>query len=256
MTFEEITRLAEQGNAQAMLELGNHYFDQKDYDGFEKAYEWYEKAAITGSSQGILMAINQCALLGAIHQSKGFQLWEEALQNWLSVQKWIRVAWKDLSLDSDTLSKIQCQFEESNYSIAYIYCRLKRYSDALNILCSSNETPSLLLKGICTYSLAIAEGNKGYLMEAYKMLSVIEEDLDYVANEKPEEEEYVFSIAVYFLSSFYHNGLSNNVSVDLDRAVKVLTTACNVIHDADYRNVVQKELSRYKKKLLGGYKYL
>ena len=45
-------------------------------------------------------------------------------------------------------------------------------------------------------------------MEAFKMLSVIEEDLDYVANEKPEEEEYVFSIAVYFLSSFYHIKIS------------------------------------------------
>ena len=91
---------------------------------------------------------------------------------------------------------------------------------------------------------------------AYKMFKQVVNDQEYILLEKQDLEEGIFVDALNNLATIYRVGLPGATPQNLTAAVDVLTLATRSVRNEDMGRLLNVELSHYKKKLFGGYKYV
>ena len=80
-------------------------------------------------------------------------------------------------------------------------------------------------------------------------MSAVLEDQAYAAAEKLPAEEAVYSMAAMICSCM------KRLSGSPEKAMAVLSRGIGGIRDEEMKVILQKELGRYRKKLLGGWNY-
>ena len=119
-----------------------------------------------------------------------------------------------------------------------------------------------ILRGILLFS--DAANNKEIPPNAYNELRVVEPDSAYVPKKTEvlknfDEVQYKqinFMHAVRILAEMYRMGIPGILTIDVDHAREIAESALTKLSDSDCKQVIEKELSHYKKKLFGGFQYL
>lgn len=123
------------------------------------------------------------------------------------------------------------------------------------------QTHAYALYGVCMYALGSRDiehrsSARDDLKTAYQFLSYVERDSAYITSDKEYYEDAILSFAAYELSCCYRIGLPGTLNPDLERSVRIMSFVLpNLKYDFS-KPLLQKELAKYKKKMLGGYKYI
>ena len=255
MSLDELTKQANAGDVEAMLELSRYYQNLNSFEGMEKSLVWSEKAAEAGDPNGVVWTAYKYPVLAMINESQSVGDYQTAAFQWGKAKKWASQSIEQVELDDEIKKEIDDIIDNAEYGIGAAYYYQKDYVAVLNTLSGKNDIRSSILRGCALFAIASGEQE---LTQAYNALRVIENAGTYynTVNSGPDYEQRLFIRANRFLSSFYRIGIRGYVEVDLDHAVLVLTNAQRAINNADLKSQIQNDLGHYKKKLLGGYKYI
>lgn len=261
MTLEELKRLAEQGDTGAMIEISDRVYDKDSYEKIAEATSWDLRAAEAGSLVGIMRSITGCTLLAVINLLPNIRDWKEALFYAQQTLHWCDVALKEIQLDQDDLKMVTNSRNNCQYYCGVCHYNLDNYEEAVRALYGLQQTRAYALYGVCMYLLGSRDighrqSARDDLKTAYQFLSYVEKDMAYIAADKEQYEDGILSFATYALSCCYRIGLPGTLNSNLENSVRILNLVLpNLKHDSSKR-FLQKELAKYKKKLLGGYKYV
>lgn len=118
-----------------------------------------------------------------------------------------------------------------------------------------------ILRGILLFSAAAQ--NREIPRAAYNALRVVEPDSAYFPKKTEiledsyavQYEQINFMHAVLLLAETYRIGIPEILARNVDHAHEILEAALLKLSDPDCRQVIEKELSHYKKKIFGGFQY-
>lgn len=246
MTLEEVTRLAEDGNVDAMYALGNHYYQEKE---FIDACEWFDHAACGGLTESYPLAMMTNSIAALMIQEMG--LWQRALDHWRNVLKWCGAIFAEPDLFGEqTKDAAQEQFKECTYGMGYNFYRMKQIPDAMKLLKNGLETDNRckLLFGLCTFDCYGEDAVAG-MREAYNYLVVAETDCPDVA------DDLTFQALMLLANLYRHAHVINvaGVRTDIGRAYQCVAKAATLPDELGA--AAQKELKKYTKGLFGSYTY-
>lgn len=266
MTIDEAIKLANEGNAEAMMSLGGHYFGENEFDEAEK---WYTMAANKGVTLAAYLNMTISVLSGRIRQVHG--AWQEIIEINNRLLHWASVVLNDNDFDYANYEinkdEIYNDIFEAYYNIAHALYWSENYTDSINYLKKIGENclqyqKSRVLMGICYGELArINIGNKNYAEaeELFKtvvnILSIVNPNSNYIPNKNEYHEQMVFAKAAFCLTMAYVNGIGTPVK-NIDYAHDILESALSKVTEDDAKNVIQSRLSHFQKKMFGGYKYI
>ena len=249
--FNEVLAKAKSGALDAMEQLVTYYREQNDEGN---ALEWEVHYNATRSATFALMSMG-ISKMGA-HGALNIGAWDEVENDWneifnhardilISVQK------GEALLDSESIASASEMYNDACYGLALVaYMRDNNYQRVVEMLNESHnhDTKAKVLLGLGLF-------NTGNYEDAYAVLNTISQDRAYANLEKDALEESLYAAGLHNLSNIYRIGLPGTVQQNLDSAVSILNMAISVIRDAEFRKILQDELSHYKKKLFGGYQY-
>ncbi len=250
MEKEELIRLANEGDVEAMLELVRGYIEE---DKYGESAEWAERAAEAGSFVGNYLAM-QCKGMD-VHISAQLTLYETMLEKCKAVQKHAKILLNAdqegiIQLDEEQSSTIHQNLRQSLYSEAYYY--YVKDGDgrrAMEIIREPEDTKEAMLFGLCC-----ERANRG--KEAFEYLRRAGEDSEYRAKDKSHIEQHVYAVGMSLLSIYYRVELPYTGPADLNAAVNALQNGISGLRNKEMQNIPREELKRYRKKLFGGWKYI
>lgn len=261
MTIQKSLAEAKLGNVHAMLKVADFYFrkmnreDDNYADNLNLALEWYEKAAQTGDAYELEMTSLGYAIFAEVSIQIG--AYERSLREWTQVYRYALPVVSYPGYPRAKRQQMHDQVMKSLYKAAYCNYLLKRFDEALDILEKMSPEPyskEMMLKGICLFE--VAEQIRDFEI-AYEALGDFDslETFDCIWNAVDELEELVFAKGYLFLSIYHQTGLAG-VSRDMNRAYSILSIVSDEVTGDMAWNVIQGELSHYKRKLFGGYRYI
>lgn len=254
MTLEELKRLAEQGDTGAMIEIADRIYDKNSYDKIVESVSWDLRAAEAGSLAGIMRSITGCTLIAVIDLLPDIKDWKEALYYSQQTLRWCDVARKEIQLDQDDLKMVTDSRNDCRYYCGVCHYYLKNYDEAARVLYGLQQPRAYVLYGVCMFQQGANDYDKR--KTAYQVLSNVEKDVAYITSKKEYYEDSILSYAAFMLSAFYRIGLPGILNSDLEHGVNIMTFVLSNLEYDVAKPLLQKELAKYKKKLLGGYKYV
>lgn len=256
-----LTKAAENDDIDAMTILGSYYVKQNTGEGVFESIKWFEKAANQGNFFAIQMAAqtNQIRALACMGVARAgiTEGWADALAHWKKVHMWASkerdcIDAGQPNVKPEERDRAMQMIGESSYRMGICYWIMKQHVEAMRVLRDLRDTKARVLYGVCLFKQA--KERNGYA-DAYEQLILIETDDRYSSAEKTLEEDAIYAIAAQYLSILYRLGLENKVRPDMNAAVAVLQKASASIQDEGYKQEVEAELKKYKKKMFGGYQY-
>lgn len=250
MNINDILELAHAGDSEAMMNACFYYYDEKD---FSEAAQWAERAAEAGEERAPIILRALRSILG--YADCGIGAFDEALEEWNSVKKWATYSLQKLQLNEEEHASALHDISKSEYYTAFCYYRKEMYRESISLNTLAGTRASIL-RGLCIDKLALQTNDLSLLRTAFQVLTCIERDPVYFNMEKGEIDELVFVLAVHSLARFYTLGLVDFLKQDLNKAVNLLSSALNVAVKTQHRTFIQNALSRYRKTMFGGYRYI
>ncbi|MEZ3461381.1 MAG: hypothetical protein K1W23_04250 [Lachnospiraceae bacterium] len=261
MTIQRALAEAKRGNVQAMLQVADFYSrkmnreDDHYADNLSLALKWYEKAAQTGDVYALEMTSSGYAIFAEASIQIG--AYEDSLREWTQVYRYALPLTSYPGYPRARRRQMHEQVMKSMYKAAYCNCLLNRYDEALDILEKMSPEPyskEMMLKGICLFE--VAEQVRDFEI-AYDALGYFDslETFDCIRNAVDELEELVFAKGYMFLSIYYRTGLAG-IFRNMNRAYSILSIVSDKVTGDMAWNVIQGELSHYRRKLFGGYQYI
>lgn len=262
MTIQRVLAEAKHGNVQAMIQAGDFYSRKMEEDGgchraecLQSALKWYEKAAQTGDAYALEMTSAGYAIYAEVSMEIG--AYEDSLQEWTQVYRYALPLVQYPGYPDDKKREISVRILQSVYKAAYCNYLLKRYDAALDIFEEISPEPytkEMMLKGICLFE--VAEQIEDF-ETAYEALGNFDsqDTFDCIWNAVDDLEEMVMAKGYMYLSIYHRTGIAG-VSKDLGAAYSLLSAVAEEISGDMAWNVIQGELSHYKRKLFGGYQYI
>ena len=271
MTLEEAKALALQGDVGAMCSLGNFFVQQNDADGIEEAVKWFNMAA----EQGVPYAITMAVRVKLIEARYCWLMPEDAMLYHFAKDEW-QIAFdyaqregkmffdqfpetvQDAEIEGRTWKESFADFSEAAYNLGVCYCYLGDYQNAYKYGSRSSEPWANMLKALCKFKLAETPEE---MNDAYEWLKeeVWSESFpsSFASRERTKRDEAVFIEAALYYSAFLRTGAYPGGKPDLEQAYGWLkhVESCLQTQEQKMRGLLQKELSRYKKKMFGGMKY-
>lgn len=259
MTLEELKNLAQSGDIDAGIEVAQYYLSKGTYQDTVEALKWSEMIAEKGSGAGAYLSMTARNLCAVIDQSKMVGDWAGAQNNWEQTEKWARKVIQrvddgDEHLGVEEKREAQAMIEECFYGCAVSLYHLKKYENAITLLANRTGTREKMLLAMSKFSAAKDE--KDYA-SAFVSLKQAFADSEYLVNGAAhQEEEHIYALAAKSTAGLYRIGIRGTVQSDLKKSVEILQAASGKLKDTDYRGMITKELTRYKKKFFGGYTYV
>ncbi len=235
---------AQAGDVEAMLELMQAAIDENDLN---TAIDWADKAAEHNNYKGMygaaLLHTDRMRLLvdtpftGLLSEDcKGAK--ENSVVLIGCHQKGL------IALEPETLSQLQDILQDALYYEALIEC-MKENSNSehvYHLLESISDPRECAVCGVALFEM------KRYT-EAKRRLLVASGD-SYMRTKKGVREEGAYSLAMTILASL------ERAESHWDKAVQILRTTMEYTSDDDVKKTLMEELSRYQKKLFGGWRYV
>lgn len=253
MTISEIKALAEGGDVQAMMALGEHYYDKYQEDDFplaaEKSLPWYEMAGMHGDVEGA----SRCMILGSaqVLMAKEAGDFDQMREHAAYFSK-VSTQYMDIDdlVASSAYEEIGKCMDVCLYAFA-VSCYLnEKFAVAANGLDAIKEDSEYygmaqVLKGIC-----LSDMDKD--LEGAECLTILGNDMNSLLPSAHDsvDEEILERGTLYF--ALYLRMLERKT----DAAYELINRALDVIDDEQVRAILLDELTHYKKKLFGGYKYV
>ena len=276
MTFQEIVQAAKDGNQDAVktiYAIGVGYTAPGKSQDFEYAESCMELAADLGLVEAAWDAMKLYKL--GTYARMNICSWKEAIVEIRGVQKMASIVFNDDDFadgideesGKDRFDIAEEYFRESDYDMLICLMALGKDERALSWL-DKIEPDHLyyekyqILRGILLFS--DAANNKEISPAAYNELRVVEPDSAYVPKKteilknfnEVQYEQINFMHAVRILAEMYRMGIPGILTIDVNHAHEILESALTKLSDSDCKQVIEKELSHYKKKLVGGFQYL
>lgn len=260
MTVEEAKSKAEYGDVNAMVALGDYYMNQEP-ESVDDAEKWYEMAA----NHGEPLATKMTVLLKRVQASVG-----EAMENVIGTGD-VKNRWQETYIwclryisvlqnvnglpDFFNHAEAEKWRSEAAYKLSLYKYATDDYKDneIPELLAGINDDRAAVLLGVVLFEKAAT--NSEYTV-SYRHLSRIVDNDEYLASQKSKWEELVFCQSTMFLSICYREGNFVGIEANLENAMNILKFAKKHIKDKDYIAMLDKQLSHYKPKLFGGYKYI
>ncbi len=262
MTLQEVTTLAEQGNLQAMMALGQHYSEQNETD---QAIKWYKMAAEHNYPPAMWRAASEYYIKGLIDSTSAMRQFysiEDILPTFLSAHTWAISFLNQFSPDSRELCGVAIEtvlkrIEETGYHAALYGYYSDRNDIALDVLTDLSKIYGIESSRTKYLRAVLYAEDDSYtnVGEIYRLLSALPQDHTYASAEKEELEDNAYAIAALVLSEYIRKGLGAPCS-DINAALSVLHYVEKHIKDAETLEVVRKKINRYQPKLFGGYRYV
>lgn len=259
MTLEEAKQLAENGDIGAMISLGDYYIqNQKTGDDTEEAAKWYEMAA----RRKVVYAIHMTVLTKKILAHSGLLVADKveygtkfALDEWKDVYEWAAEELDCINNNVPGSEQIKINdaiqnFEEASYYFALCCYWENKYYEASELVSDFDDVRSKILYGAALIQLA-QKSNE--MAKAVKILESVIFDKGYAAADKYSLEEDVYALAALQLSMLHREAGSQS---DMEFAVTLLSFISSAVKRDNNKQIINKELSRYQKKLFGGYRYV
>lgn len=252
MTLGEAIQAAKNGDANAMMTLGRYYRDQHEN---MKALEYFEQAGEEGVGNGMLISMTMRQILADTHRD--LRNFEDAIKNYEKTYYWCRYILNisktsdaDLFSEADYDKAYECAVSALfNGGVSYFF--LEKHQDGLDATMGL-ETPKMkMLHGI---HLFMSSNDLDGLRQAVQEMHVIETSGFYVPSENDYFSDNMIATAAESLALVYREGLFG--PSNMENSVRILTNTRDMIQDQSQKQRLQKELSRYQKKLLGGYTYI
>lgn len=252
--LNEILAQAQTGNQEAIGQLIDYYKEQNDED---KAAYWEDRKTLENYAGITVVTIlmNAMELLAA--QAMG--AWDEVENDAKEIRKKSKELLEmyqrgDIYRNADNIRLANENLAEAEYCLALTaYMRDDDAGKAFQILHAQEKIP---VKSVALLGSAAFETQR--LDVAYKNLkqAIFDQEYSKADRKNYRADELIYAQAFLYMSIMYRVGLPGLVKQDLEYAMEILSAGIRVIKDADYRRRLVDELSKYRKKLFGGYKYV
>lgn len=266
LSKEETFDLAYKGNSEAMVIVGGYYnklATEGEYndDYFQEAKKWYSLAAEKGNLIGAyryILCLNfeaHTAMRIDFRGSKGN--WELLLQK--TVQLLDEINQKELDIKSIDFDLLIEKKNTSIYYLSVINYFSDNVSNACNLITQNDDDRSKLLYLLCQIQISLKKiqdenANKQdviFFENIMKSLKeFVEQNEDYRQRKKAFQENIIYNMAVLSLCKYYSSKEQH------DNAVNLLNLILSSNQNNESDNMLIEELSHYKKKIFGGYKYI
>lgn len=264
LSKEETIDLAHKGNTAAMVILGGYYNKlaiegEFNDDYFQEAKKWYslaeEKGNLVGAYRYILCLAFEANVLKQVDFIGSKENWELLLQK--TLQLIYKLNQNKLDIESIDINSLYKTKRDGIYYLSIIYYFEKDINKAYNLISENDDSRSKILNILCQIELNSTTDPEKYdrnvllFEENMKFLkSFFEQSDSYRRSKKTYHENLIYNMAVLTVCKYY-SSLEQH-----EEAVKLL----NLVLDSDPNNqsndMLIEELSHYKKKLFGGYKYI
>ncbi len=243
MDIELTKKAAEEGDADACIEVGKWIYEQKqNAQGMREANKWYEMAANLGHPQGYRMVILGKKVFA--HATTQMAAYQEAGEAWNEIADWADKMRKLINCSDDDIAFAEDEFFDACYHVGVCMVCADQADSAYNMFKNVDNVKVNVLKGA---AIKINSGED--LINSYQLLSGLE-DLEYISMIGDKAEEIVAALGALRISAYYR--LIKN---DSDQAFSSLDKVANALDDGTGKNIIVDEMQHYKKGLFGGYKY-
>ena len=253
MTISELVELAEGGNVEAMMELGERYYNQYQEKNLplalEKSLPWYTMAGRHGDPDGASWCVKMGSIqiLMAKNDARFDQMEEYALQ---FAEICGEFAQNEALFDSPAGEQIvECMDVCLYASALYLYMQ-KNCEGAVKELEAIEQDSGYygmaqVLMGICLSDIDRDE-------EGAQCLSILNGDIKSLMPPIPDRTDEEF----LELGTQYYAVWLRLIELNVDAAYDLMNRVLAVVEDEAVRSLLVDELAHYKKKLFGGYKYV
>jgi Sel1 repeat. len=251
VTIEEAVQAAEAGDITAMNALGDIASQGML---LQEAFEWYERSATLGDPYGTLMALISRNLYALV--SEGIGDYEGALESWHASLNWIKVI-----IDDNGNSQEHREIAISKYShtlsgigsCLYVLGRNAEATSPLELAIEEGEISAKVVLGLNYYKMMNEQNFEMLIRQAIPLLENVFDPGIALSNSSNLDQRILY-MSHRLLEEAYRKGLGG-VKPDPTKAYECLLHL-ETQGLEDYREEVQSALSKYKKGIFGGYKYI
>lgn len=262
--MDELVKRAQDGDPQAMYDVGavvftNYNKEGKGGQGMRESLPWFARAAAAGH----VPAAYQVVLLNSmnLHTSRLLRDFDGVRDAALAIIENAEIVMDDKENDWHQEVMQKQQYAHYNLALSYYINEQKEEAEVHAEQASSldsNDRMARVLWGVCVQENAIelakAHGiplQEQRISKAHDLLKVLEEG---VANVLPAGadgfDQIIITTAILHLSADYRV-----IEHDNAKAYAILQEGASAI-DHEVRNLLINELSKYRKKVFGGYQYV
>ena len=251
MTLEEAKKLADNGNVQAMLAIAKFYDQQNDEESGDLAKKYYCRAAEAGDATAIrVLAQSSHTTAKAMMALPGS--FSHLIPCFEDAHKWTKALFEYCNQLNIQGGAAEYAFEfyldaivwlSAAYNMDDNYAEIKRITDGID------HPVARAIHGMALHELA---NTNAEIATAFDLLKNAMHPSFWDKKYSDPDTLEVLQVTVGMMLSAGYRAYHNN----LDAAYNVLTMMLGHVKDAYLREVLQKDLARYKKTLFGGYKYI
>ena len=254
MTLEEAKIRADYGDTDAMMALAKHYFKDSDNDeSYELGCMYQERAAEAGDPNALtqLVQSSQVLVKTAFLFLEQHGNNESIIHDVENAHKWASKLLHIIRQNNIHGESEKFAFEvyiDSIYWLSAVYCLEENYAGILQITKGISSPVAQALHGLALFhqSKTNAEMNQSFAYLKSILNPIVWSD-KYGTNQTLELLRVETGLALSQMHLTYK---------DADSAYNTLSTMLQKTKNSELRNVLQKNMSRYRKTLFGGYKYI
>ena len=252
MILEEAKKLADNGNVQAMLALAKFYDQQtNDEESSDLSEHYWSCAAEAGDSTAIRVLAQSSHTV-----AKAALAWHD---RFVLLSPYFEKSYKWTKLLLEHCNQLNIQGEAAEYvfecyldSIVWLSAAHNmddNYAEITRITDGVDHPVAKAIRGMALHELA---NTNAEIETAFALLKNAMHPSFWDKKYSEPDTLEVLQVTTGMMLSTGYRVYHNN----LDAAYNVLTTMLGHVKDAYLREVLQKDLARYKKTLFGGYKYI
>ena len=254
MTLEEAKTLADQGNINAMVALGDYYSKQDDKDATDIAYQYYERAAEGGDWNSTVKMAQTTDHVAAvtfamIEDGNHFTSMDADIEKAFYWAHKLDILAHSLNINPDVLEFVEENLLTAVSRLGTLYYFDEKYEDLVRITKDIKHPYAQALYGLALFQLSDSDSE---LAESFRALRNVENEVCW-----KKELQGKFSRMLPVEAGLYLSGMYRVQEKDIDSAYRVLDMiASRTIDDSVRQDVREKMASHFRKKLFGGYTYI
>lgn len=254
MTLEEAKTLADQGNINAMVALGDYYSKQEDEDAMEIAFQYYERAAEGGdwnSTVKMAQTTSQVAavMFAMIEDGKHFTSMDADFEKAFYWASKLDNLVRSLNINPDVQEFVEENLLTAVSRLGTLYYFDEKYKDLARITVDIEHPYAQALYGLALFQLSDSDSE---VADAFRALRNVENEACW-----KKELQGKFSRMLPVEAGLHLSAMYRILENDIDSAYRVLDMIASRTVDESIRQDVRgKMASHFRKKLFGGYAYI